>query len=309
MTQTTIDYRQILKDIYDEIHPLSKEGYVANYIPELAKVDPDKFGMTLNPLDGDIYSIGDVDQKFSIQSISKVLSLTLALTIRGEGIWKRLGVEPSGDPFNSFVQLEYENGIPRNPFINAGALVIADILYTELRDPLNDYLTFIRKISDIDTICYNEEVASSEFETGSRNMALAHFLKSYGNLHNDITKVLEFYCHICAIEMSCTELSRTFHLFAKHGLSLPLERQTISQSRIKRVNAIMQTCGFYDESGQFAFKVGLPGKSGVGGGIVAIYPLKYSVAVWSPRLNNKGNSIMGMKALELLTSKSAMSIF
>lgn len=307
--QNTIDYQKLLDDICRDVQSLEVDGEVANYIPELAKVNPDSFGMTLNLIDGEKYSVGNVTEKFSIQSISKVFSLTLALTTKGEEIMKRVGVEPSGDPFNSFVQLEYENGIPRNPFINAGALVIADILYTELNDPLTDYLSFIRKISEIDTICYNEEVAESELKTSSRNMALANFLKSYKNLNNDVMDVLKFYCHICAIEMNCVELSKTFHIFAQHGVSLSPEKYTISQSRIKRVNAIMQTCGFYDQSGEFAYCVGLPGKSGVGGGIAAVYPLKYSVAVWSPRLNQKGNSIRGMKALELLTSKSAMSIF
>lgn len=304
-----INYQQLLEEIYLECEYYSQKGNVANYIPELAKVNPDNFGITLNPLDGDIYSVGNVGEKFSIQSIAKVLSLTLALTIQGESIWKRLGVEPSGDPFNSLIQLEYENGIPRNPFINAGAIVIADILYSELKNPKKDFLSFIHKISDIDSINYNLTVAKSEFESGARNMALAHFLKSYSNLNNNVDEVLDFYCHICAVEMNCEELAKTFLLFTKHGMSLSSEKFTISQSRIKRVNAIMQTCGFYDESGQFAYKVGLPGKSGVGGGIVAIYPLKYSVAVWSPKLNDKGNSIRGMKALELLTSKSAMSIF
>jgi len=306
---STLNYQQLLEEILVELSPYRDKGKVANYIPELARVDPDNFGMTLNPLNGDIYSVGNVTEKFSIQSISKVMALTMALTYRGEELWDRIGVEPSGDPFNSLIQLEHENGIPRNPFINAGAIVIADILYSELENPKRDYLSFVRKLSEIESINYNEKVAISEYRTGSRNMALAHFLQSYGNLKNDVSEVLDFYFHICSIEMSCMELSKAFSLFAMHGLSLSSEQLTISKSRIKRVNSIMQTCGFYDESGQFAYQVGLPGKSGVGGGIVAIYPLKYTVTVWSPKLNQKGNSVMGMKALELLTSKSGMSIF
>lgn len=304
-----IDYQKILNEIYNECLPYSNEGQVASYIPELAKVSPDNFGISLIPVEGGIYSMGNVGEKFSIQSISKVLSLTMALSIEGESIWKRVGVEPSGDPFNSLIQLEHENGIPRNPFINAGAIVITDILYSALNNPKEDFLSFIHNVSGIDTIGYNKAVAKSEYETGARNMALANFLKSYDNLHNEVFDVLDFYCHICALEMTCEELAKTFLLFAQHGMSFPTDKFTISKSMIKRVNAIMQTCGFYDESGQFAFKVGLPGKSGVGGGIVAVYPLKYSIAVWSPLLNPKGNSIRGIKTLELLTSKSNMSIF
>ncbi len=304
-----VDYQKILTEVFEEVQSFKEQGKIANYIPELAKVNPEQFGMTLNLMNGGDYSVGIVDEKFSLQSISKVFSLTLALSIKGESILKRVGVEPSGDPFNSLIQLEYENGIPRNPFINAGAIVIADILYSELDNPKIEFIEFIRKIADNKNIHYNEKVAHSEYETGSRNASLAYFLKSAGNLQNDVAKVLDLYFHICSVEMSCDELAKAFHIYANHGVSLPVTAQNIEKSQIKRINAIMQTCGFYDESGQFSFLVGLPGKSGVGGGIVAIYPNKYSVAAWSPRLNDKGNSVMGMKALELLTSKSGLSIF
>ncbi len=304
-----MDYRKILDEIVEELVPYKNEGNVADYIPELGNVDADKFAITLNPLDGDIYSAGDKDLKFSIQSVSKVFSLTMAHSLVGEDIWKRVKVEPSGSPFNSLVQLEYENGIPRNPFINAGAIVVADILVSELPNAKSDFIEFVEQISRCSGLQYNEKIAKSEFETGNRNKALAYFLKSYGNLHNDVDEVLDLYFHMCALELTCEELAKAFLFYARHGIATKFESVTITPSQIKRTNALMQTCGFYDESGEFSFTVGLPGKSGVGGAVGAVYPQHYSVAIYSPKLNKKGNPVLGMKALELLTSKSGMSIF
>ncbi|MFC0183174.1 L-glutaminase [Pseudarcicella hirudinis] len=304
-----INYQLILSDIYEEIANIDYEGNVANYIPQLAKVNPEKFGIHLCCLNEGNYAMGDSNEKFSIQSISKVLSLTLAFSMMGDKLWERVGVEPSGNPFNSLIQLETENGIPRNPLINSGALVISDILVSNLVNPKADYLSFIRKISGSDEIQYNTAVANSEKETGFRNTALINFMKSFGNIKNDPETVLDFYFHLCSIEMTCKELARTFLLFANHGTLTGTGECIVSRSQSKRVNAIMQTCGFYDEAGEFSFKVGLPGKSGVGGGIVAIHPDKYSIAVWSPKLNKKGNSTKGMKTLELLTTRTELSIF
>ena len=305
-----MNYQAILNQINQEIKACNYEGEIAAYIPELAKINPDKLGIHLCGVeDGGHYSIGDSIEKFSIQSISKVLSLTLAFLLRGDKIWERVGVEPSGNPFNSIIQLELEKGIPRNPFINAGALVICDILVSCLSNPICDYLAFIRKISGCDDIYVNHKVAQSERKCGYRNTALINLIKSFGNIENDTNTVLDLYFHQCSIEMSCKELAKTFTLFANHGKLLDTNEVIITNSQTKRINSIMQMCGFYDESGEFSFKVGLPGKSGVGGGIVAIYPDKYSVAVWSPKLNKKGNSSAGIKALELLTTKTGLSIF
>jgi len=304
-----MNYQPILESIHQEVWSNRLEGKVASYIPELAKINAEQFGIHLTDLYGHNYTCGNSDVRFSIQSISKVLSLSLALSIKGDEIWKRVGVEPSGNPFNSLVQLEYEKGIPRNPLINSGALVIADILLSVLRNPQQEFLEFVRTISGHSNIDYNPKVADSEKAWGYRNRALANFLKSFGNIENEVDAVLDFYFHQCSLEMNCLELSHTFLLFANHGKTLDTSKVILSQSQIKRMNALMQTCGFYDEAGEFSFKVGLPGKSGVGGGIAAIYPGQYSVAVWGPALNPKGNSVMGMKALELLTTKTGMSIF
>ena len=304
-----MDYQKIIEEIAIELESIPHEGEVASYIPELAKINPNKFALNAHTIEGQDYNFGDVDERFSIQSISKVFMLTQAYMIHGPKLWERVGVEPSGNPFNSLVQLEYENGIPRNPFINAGALVIADILCDTLENPKEDMLNFVRRLSGNNTINFNEKVARSEKETGFKNAAQINLMKSFGNIKNDINCVLDFYYHMCSIEMSVKELSRAFMLYVNHGVLMPENIRLMKYSKSKRMNALMQTCGFYDEAGQFSFKVGLPGKSGVGGGIVAIHPEKYAVAVWSPRLNKKGNSFLGMKALEMLTTKTSLSIF
>lgn len=304
-----MDYQQLLENIYQEILPYAKEGKQADYIPELAKVNPDQFGMFIHSIYGETASIEQADTRFSIQSISKVFALAMCLSIKGDDLWKRVGREPSGTAFNSLIQLEVEHGIPRNPFINAGALVMADILFSHLDDPANDFLNFVRAVANNPTIEYNRDVANSERENGYLNAAIANLLKYHGTIENDIESVLNFYFLMCSIEMSCRELSLAFLAFANHRRKFDYAGISLTASQVKRINAIMQTCGFYDEAGEFAYFVGLPGKSGVGGGIVAIHPLQYSVAVWSPRLNSKGNSVMGMKALELLTTETKESIF
>lgn len=304
-----MDYSLIIEEIYDSIDQDKFTGNVANYIPELANIDPRKFGIHLCSLQNEHYSIGDSDERFSIQSISKVFALTMAYPILGEELWKRVGVEPSGNPFNSLVQLEYESGIPRNPLINPGALVIADVLVSKLADPKKEYLEFVRHLANNNSIQYNEKVAESEKDSGYRNVALASLMKSFGNIENLVEDVLDFYFYMCSIEMSCMELAQTFTVFANHGKHLQTNEQVLTESQSKRLSAIMLTCGFYDQAGEFTFKVGLPGKSGVGGGIVAVFPAHYSVAVWSPKLNKAGNSVLGMEVLERLTTKTEASIF
>ena len=306
-----MNYTQVLKDLMIQVKKGTPSGEVAGYIPELKKVNPEKFGIHLTPMD-DIQGVGvgDFRERFSLQSISKVFSLTLAFSVEGDRLWKRVGREPSGNAFNSLVQLEHETGIPRNPFINAGAIVIADILISNFKENTKTaFLNFVRKIANNHTIEYNQLMVASEKAVGYRNAALVNFMKSFGNIQNDIDEVIDFYYHICSIEMTCEELSKTFLLFANHGKLVTTGEEIISSSKSKRVNAIMQTCGFYDEAGEFSFRVGLPGKSGIGGGIVAIHPGKYSIAVWSPRLNAKGNSFYGVEFLEKLTTKLGVSIF
>jgi glutaminase len=227
----------------------------------------------------------------------------------GDDLWNRVGVEPSGDPFNSLSQLENDSGIPRNPYINAGALVVADVLVSYFTNPKAALLAFLHELTGDSSIGFNETVAASEKSEGYRNFALVNYLKSFGNIENDAEEVLDFYFHQCSISMSCRELAQAFMIYANHGTLLDSDREFLTGRQVKRMNALMQTCGFYDEAGEFSFEVGLPGKSGVGGGIVAVHPNQYSVAVWSPPLNHKGNSALGMAALERLTTLTGFSIF
>lgn len=301
-----------LQNIIDQIYRTEKKhntGKIATYIPGLKEVNPSHFAINITTVNGKDYSIGDFDTKFSIQSIAKVLFLTLALEAEGEKIWSRVGVEPSGSAFNSLVQLEYENGIPRNPFINAGAIVVCDILASHYDNPKVKLLEWLNSICENPTIGYNAKIAEAEKNATCRNLALIHLMKEFGNIKNDIEIVIDIYCYFCSLEMSCQELCHIFLFLAAQGKN-PINNKTITTPlRSKRINALMQLCGFYDEAGEFAFKIGLPGKSGVGGGIIAILPNHYSVAVWSPKLNAKGNSVRGMKALEALTTLTHCSIF
>ncbi len=304
-----MDYSKILKEIQEELSDFPNDGEVASYIPELSKVDGTKYGAHLYCIDGSHHSLGDSKERFSIQSISKVFTLTLAMKMVGEKLWDRMDVEPSGNAYNSLFQLERENGIPRNPFINSGALVLADILLSEYENPKDEILKFVRKISGVDSIDFDEKVASSEKLHGHRNAGLVNLMKSFGNIKNNVYAVLDIYFYQCSIAMSCEELAKAFMVYANEGKLLATGEKILEPMKVQRINALMQTCGFYDEAGEFAFRVGLPGKSGVGGGIVTIHPEKYSAAVWSPKLNERGNSLLGMETLERLTSKTGLSIF
>lgn len=303
-----IDFNTVIKDIHTVLSKEQDKGKIATYIPELALVPSNKFGICLLDAEQRIYGVGDWDEAFSIQSISKVFTLAMAFPLMGDNLWKRVDVEPSGDPFNHLSLLELENGIPRNPLINAGALVIADILVSELQHPKEDFLAFVRNIANDQSITYDTKVAQSEKETGFKNYAAAHLLKSYKNIKNDVDVVLDFYFHQCSLTMFCKQLANAFFIFMNKG-KCRLNKTYLTVNEAKRINAIMLTCGFYDEAGEFAFEVGLPGKSGVGGGIAALLPNKFCVATWSPGLNAKGNSKLRMLALEQLTTKTGLSIF
>ncbi len=299
----------ILGQIHQEIRPLIGQGKVASYIPRLAKVPANRFGMALATLDGEVFTVGDADELFSIQSISKIFTLTMALEALGGDLWKRVGVEPSGNPFNSLVQLERELGIPRNPLINAGAHVIADVILSSTSSPRDDLLHFVRERADNQAIIMDEEVARSERNAGFRNFALANFVRSFNNLENSVDDVLDFYFHQCALQMSCADLARAFLHLANRGICQRTGKRVITADRVKRINALMLTCGTYDAAGEFAFRVGLPAKSGVGGGIVAVVPNAMTVVVWSPGLDEKGNSLAGAAALDRFTELTGLSVF
>ena len=287
------------------------EGRVASYIPALARVDPGKFGAAIVTVDGETAGFGDAAEAFSIQSISKVFTLTLALEQAGEKLWRRVGREPSGNPFNSIVQLERESGMPRNPLINAGAIAVCDVLLERGRpdETLDRISGFMRTLAQDESIRIDEDVARSEADTGYRNASLANFMKSFGNLSNDVSDVLDVYFHQCSIAMSCVQLARAGLFLAGDGIDPLTGQRVVSARRARRINSIMLMCGHYDASGDFAFRVGTPAKSGVGGGILAIVPERAAIAVWSPALTPAGNSHAGTAALEQIVRETGWSVF
>lgn len=304
-----MNYGEVIENIHEEVKHYFGWGKVADYIPALADVNPRQYGIAVETLDGRSYMMGDAEVRFSIQSISKVFTLAMVSRYLGDELWNYVGREPSGSPFNSLVQLEYEHGIPRNPFINAGALVVTDRLMSHYDRPKDALLNFIRTVCGNEDIYYDKKIAESEREHASRNLALANFMKSFGNIENDVESLIDVYCHQCSISMSCADLARAFLFLANHGLNPYNDERILSTSSSKRLSALMLTCGFYDESGDFAFRVGMPGKSGVGGGIVAFIPGKLTIAVWSPELNPRGNSFIGIETLERFTTNIGISIF
>jgi glutaminase len=311
MSNPVSNLDRVVKEIADEMRQRPDRGEVASYIPELARVDDKAFGLVVIDAEGNVAAGGDADTPFSIQSISKVFTLTLALGKVGDRLWRRVGREPSGSAFNSIVQLEVERGIPRNPFINAGAIAVTDLILSghKPREALGEILRFMRFLAQDTTITIDEAVAASEQRTGFRNAALANYMKSFGVLENPVDYTLGVYFHHCAIAMSCRQLATAGRFLAHLGRDPSTGFSVVQPERARRINAVMLTCGHYDGSGEFAYRVGLPGKSGVGGGILAIAPGKASIAVWSPGLDASGNSHLGRIALEALTKRMGWSIF
>lgn len=305
----TLPVSQIVAEIAEEMRGAEHRGTVASYIPPLASVPVSKFGIAVVMADGSVHAAGDAEEAFSIQSISKVFALTLALGAVGDQLWNRVGREPSGSAFNSIVQLETEHGIPRNPFINAGAIVVCDVLLGRLqpREAIGQMLRFVRELAGDDTISIDETVARAEQDTGFRNIALANYMRAFGNIHGEVDRVLGTYFHFCALAMNCRQLAMAGRFLMGDGRVDG--HRVVTGKRARRINAVMMSCGHYDNSGDFAYRIGLPGKSGVGGGILAVAPGIASIAVWSPGLNEAGNSHLGQMALERLVQRTGWSVF
>ncbi|MCQ8891071.1 glutaminase B [Pseudoalteromonas carrageenovora] len=305
----TADYQKVLDGIAHEVRPLLSQGKVADYIPALAEVDPEQFSIAIYTTNGETICAGDCSKRFTIQSVSKVMTLTMALQRYGDELWHRVGKEPSGTAFNSLTQLEFEKGIPRNPFINAGAIVTCDALYSRLSAPRHSMLETFRLLSGNSTIVIDKKVANSEYEFRHRNAAMAHLMKSFGNFENDVDDVLWSYFNFCSIELNCVELAKAYNFLANKGIDFSSGKRVLSSRQNKQLNSLLFTSGLYDAAGDFGYRVGMPGKSGVSGTILAVLPGKFTVAVYSPGLNSFGNSVAGIAALELLSKKLDISIF
>jgi glutaminase len=304
-----MDYSRILEQIHADLQPWLDKGRVADYIPELANVPANSFGMAVVTTSGEVYRVGQADTRFSIQSISKLFACTMAFRLLGDDLWQRVGREPSGTAFNSLVQLESERGKPRNPFINAGALVVTDVLSRRFVKAETALVEFMRRVTGEASIDYDMRVAQSELQHAHRNRAMAHFMASFGNMEMPPQVVVDAYCRQCAISMSCIELAKAALYLSNGGVVPSTGERILDASSAKRLSALMLTCGTYDAAGDFVYRVGLPAKSGVGGGIVALLPGEMAVCVWSPGLDSNGNSLAGVMALEWLTTYTGRSIF
>lgn len=304
--------QNLLTEIYNVSKELTTEGNVATYIPELGKADPDELGIVLMETGGRIYRAGSYDKKFTLQSVSKPISLIQAIMDVGEEeVFSRVGMEPTGDPFNSMVRLEtFTLGKPLNPMINAGAITVSSLIKgINNEEKISRLLSLVRKMSRNEHIGFNEDVYLSEKETGHRNRSMAYFLKDTGVIEGDIEDILEVYFKQCSIEIDCEDLARMGCLIANNGLD-PESNEQIIPPRIARIaKTLMVTCGMYDESGEFAVNVGIPAKSGVGGGIMCAVPNRFGIGVYGPALDKKGNSIAGVDALNRLSEELKLSIF
>lgn len=305
-------YGEDLKEMVEQVKLYTKNGKVADYIPALAKANTNDVAVAIYDGNDICFSEGNYDKMFTLQSISKVLTLALALIDCGENIvFNKVGMEPTGDPFNSIAKLESLNpSKPLNPMINAGALAVSSLIKGNTTgEKLDRLVNFIKKLSGNEEISYNQEVAQSEFETADLNRALAYFMKQHGVITGDIEELLDFYTMQCAIEVSCNDLARIGYALAHEGCHPMTNEQIIPREIARLVKTFMVTCGMYNASGEFAIRVGIPAKSGVSGGIVGAVPHKIGIGIYSPALDEKGNSLAGMKLLELLSERYQLSIF
>ncbi|MBM7552897.1 glutaminase A [Thalassobacillus pellis] len=304
--------REILEDWLKNVRPYARDGKVADYIPALAKQNPDDLAVAICDLDGDSVSAGNEVCCFTLQSISKVLSLALALMDHGEEyVFERVGMEPSGDPFHSIYRLETHNpSRPLNPMINAGALAVTNMIHGITPDEkVGRLLSFIHEMTDDRSITYNTEVASSEYESAHLNRSLCYYMKQHGVIKGSVEETLDAYTKQCAIEVNIRQLARIGAIFANEGKDLDSGRRILPMHLARICKTFMVTCGMYDASGEFAIKVGIPAKSGVSGAVVGTVNGYGGIAVYGPALDGKGNSVVGLKLLELLSNRYDLSIF
>jgi len=301
----------IAEDVTRDLMKTREWGKPSSLSPKMQGIDTHQFGIAIHTAEGETVLAGKADATFTIQSISKIFSLTLALEIFSDKVWDRVGKEPSGDPYNSIVDLERQKGIPRNPLINPGALVINDMLHKASRD--DDGHTNVRDLMnsllDGEEVGIDDEVAGSEGGSNFANRAMANLSKHFENFENDIEPVLKEYVDQCAITMSSRQLARAGRYLMVERADSDDEKALRRARRVRRVNALMLTCGQYDGSGEFAYRVGLPAKSGVGGGILAVVPNIASICVWAPGLDEDGNSLLGTEALARLSQEMDWSVF
>lgn len=303
---------EYLQRLIEESVALTRKGKVADYIPALARASRNEISAALYYPDGSGHCAGEAENKFSLQSISKVLMLALVLMEEGEDVvFSKVGMEPTGDPFNSIIKLEKTtHAKPFNPMINAGALAVTSLLRGESVDErINKFLRFVKALTGDESIDYNKEIADSEFKTSHLNRSLCYYMKQYGVINEDVEELMDLYTKQCAVEVNVRQLAKIGCIFAFDGYDTDKEVQVIPVEYARLCNTFMVTCGMYDASGEFAIRVGFPAKSGVSGAIMGVVPRKFGLGVYSPALDEKGNSIAGLHILENLSKKYSLSIF
>lgn len=302
--------QQLLEKLVKDNIQFLGQGRLANYIPELSKANINALGVCVIDKNHNIYCAGDYEIRFSIQSVSKIITLMLALLDNSyEYVFSKVGVEPSGDAFNSIMKLESSNTKkPFNPMINAGAIAVASTIKGKnANEKFNRVLEFFRYICDDETACLSNEIYESENKTGNKNRALAYFMKNDGIIEGDVEEALEVYFKQCSILANTQSLAKLGLFLANDGFKDG--KQVISKKIAKIIKSLMLTCGTYDLSGEIALRVGLPCKSGVGGGMVSLVPKELGIGLYGPSLDNKGNSIGGVRILEALSNTLDLSIF
>ena len=301
-----------LQELIDEAKKVAIEGKVANYIPALQRENPDDLSCAIVFPDKPCVSGGNIEKTFTLQSISKIISLALVLLDYGqEHVFHKVGMEPTGDPFNSIIKLETTSkSKPLNPMINAGALVVTSMIKGESTNERVEYLLdFVRMLSGNNSITYSEEVAISEFNTSFLNRSLCYYMKNGGSFLGDVEEILEVYTKQCAVKMNCLDLAKVGSVFAFDGRNPETGEQVIPKEVARICKTFMVTCGMYNASGEFAIKIGIPAKSGVSGGIMGSVPKRFGIGIFGPALNEIGNSHTGLRLLELLNERYDLSMF
>lgn len=302
----------LLSQLVDKHRGLTTRGKVADYIPELGKVDPNLFGVSLYDVKGRLYEAGEFNHPFTVQSISKPIVLLLALLDNGEAkVFEKVGKEPTGDPFNSIVRLEtFNEKKPLNPMINAGAISVSGLVHgKDSQEKTQRILNFVKEITQNDAIYINQDVFESELRTGNRNRSMAYFLKDVGNIEGDVEDTLEVYFKQCSMMITTKDLAYIGALLARNGRDIITNKQVLPVRYCNIVKSYMATCGMYDGSGEFAIDIGVPAKSGVGGGIMCTVLGRMGIGVFSPALDNKGNSLAGLNLLKDLSEELSLSIY
>ena len=300
--------KQILEQALELGKAKTGRGHVATYIPELGKADGSKLGVCVYSITGERFSVGDTKERFSIQSISKIINLALALEICGfDQVFQNVGLEPSGDPFNSLIKLENTDSSPYNPMINAGAMVVASYLAPEL--PFDEVLKQVRVLCMDDDIVMDEKIYNSEMSHISRNRAIAYLLESKGYIGSNVEACLDFYVRMCSLSVTAESLAGLALILANDGIHPRTGERVLQSYTVKVVKTIMLTCGMYDGSGEFALRVGIPSKSGVGGGILSVVDREMGIGIYGPSLDNKGNSVGGECVLAYLSQELHLHMF